>query len=69
MNSDGAEPGALRLPAVIDRPRVLGEAAVDYMFIVGVDDQRHAQAGVFGSGERAREEDEALIGNALMNAA
>ena len=62
VNSDGAEPGALRLAAVIDRPRVLGEAAVDYMFIVGVDDHQHAQVGVFGSAKRAGEEDEALIG-------
>ena len=42
-------------------PGIVGELAVDLVFVFCVHDQQHADAPVFGSGERPGEEDEATV--------
>src|SRR5439155_21568690 len=42
-------------------PRIVGELAVDLVLVLCVHDQQHADAPVFGSGERSGEEDEAAV--------
>jgi len=42
-------------------PGVVGELAVDLVRVVCVHDQEHADAPVFGSRERTREEEEAAV--------
>lgn len=40
---------------------IVGELAVDLVLVFCVDDQQHADAPGFGSGERSGEEDEAAV--------
>jgi len=47
------------------RPWVLGEAIADRALAVGLHDQKDAQASVLGSGERPREDDQAVVGEVV----
>src|SRR6266545_4290868 len=42
-------------------PRIAGEPTVDVGFDFRIDDQQHANTSLFASGERAAEEDEAVV--------